>query len=114
MYKKKSVSKLGKPKDQREALIRSQVYDLVKHGYIRTTRARAKQVARTMDIILDHVQKGNKVQVGKFVKDNDLRNKLFGLNLNDRKTGFVTMTALHNRPGDRAEVVLLELQVSRA
>ena len=36
--------KLGKPSDQRKALLRNQVSELLWHGKIKTTAARAKEI----------------------------------------------------------------------
>ena len=38
--------KLGKKSDQRKALLRSQVTQLIYHGKIKTTEARAKEVKK--------------------------------------------------------------------
>ncbi len=44
--------KLGKPTDQREALLRNQVSELLWNGKIETTYARAKEVARIAEKLL--------------------------------------------------------------
>ena len=36
--------KLGRPSDQRKAMLRNQVTDLLWHGRIETTEARAKEI----------------------------------------------------------------------
>lgn len=44
--------KLGKPTDQRMALLRNQVTDLLWNGKIETTYDRAKEVSRMADKVL--------------------------------------------------------------
>lgn len=44
--------KLGRGKDQREALLRGQVTELLWHGKIKTTEARAKEVRRITEKLL--------------------------------------------------------------
>ena len=44
--------KLGRPTDQRAALLRNQVSELLWNGKIETTNARAKEVARIAEKLL--------------------------------------------------------------
>ena len=44
--------KLGRPTDQRTALLRNQVSELLWNGKIETTNARAKEVARVAEKLL--------------------------------------------------------------
>ena len=44
--------KLGKKSDQRKALLRSQVTQLIYHGKIRTTEARAKEVRQIAEHLI--------------------------------------------------------------
>ena len=69
--------KLGKKSDQRKALLRSQVTQLIYHGKIKTTEARAKEVRKIAEhlITLGVKEKDNftevKVQAKVARKDKD-------------------------------------------
>ncbi len=109
MYKKKSVRKLGKPRDQRIALVRSQVKDLIGRGYLRTTEARAKEVVRALGILAHYVKSENKRMAEDYLRDERLVLKLSSLDLNNRFTGLARMIKIGRRKGDNAEKVLVEL-----
>ena len=44
--------KLGRPTDQRLAILKNQATDLIMHGKIETTEARAKEVKAIVDSII--------------------------------------------------------------
>lgn len=109
MYKKIGIKKLGKPADQRRALIKSQVKDLISRGYLRTTKARGKVVVQEFDKLVNLFINKNLKQVKEYLMDKDLVEKLKRINFGDRKTGFASITKLKNRAGDNAEIVLVEI-----
>lgn len=109
MNKKKGVKKLGKPAGERNAMIRSQVKDLIERGHIKTTKPRAKQVIRKLDQLISFVQKKNLKQVSEFLNDEALERKLQKIDFGERKTGFTNLIEIKNRSGDNAELVLVEL-----
>lgn len=109
MYKKKSVRKLGKPADQRNALLKSQVKDLIERGFIRTTKVRAKEVVRILGKLAHYAEKKNIKKLDEYLKNDLLVSRITKLNLSERKTGIATMIQIKNRPGDNAEQVLVEL-----
>jgi len=109
MNKKNSVKHLGKPTDQRNALVKSQVKDFFKYGYLKTTKARAKAVAQKVDILMAFVEDKNLKKVGEYLSDKALSDKVSKLTLNGKKSGYTTITTLKNRAGDNAELVLIEL-----
>lgn len=114
MYKKKSVKKLGKRKDQRVALIKSQLKDLITHTHLKTTRSRAKVVARELDLLVPFAKERNLRHLFNYLRDKEVANKLIELaNSVDKTTGYVTMVGINNRPGDNAERVLIELVSSK-
>ena len=47
--------KLGKASAQRNALLRNQVTQLLYHGKIKTTEARAKEVVKIVELSLIHI-----------------------------------------------------------
>lgn len=111
MKKQSSVKKLGKPAGQRNALIKSQVGDLLRNGHIKTTKARAKVVAQKVDTLLAFVDVKNTKEVQEYIADAKLVQKVIKLPTNGKRSGFVSMTTIKNRPGDNSELVLLELLV---
>ncbi len=109
MNKKSGVKKLGKPAGERNAMIRSQVKDLIERGHIKTTKARAKQVVRKLDQLITMVLEKKTKTVSEYLADKDSEAKLLKLSFGDRKTGFASMIPVKNRPGDNSELVLVEL-----
>ncbi|BDQ04940.1 MAG: 50S ribosomal protein L17 [Candidatus Dojkabacteria bacterium] len=109
MYKKKRVRKLGKPRDQRIALVKSQVRDLIGRGYIKTTMARAKEVVRVLGVLAHHVKSENKRMAEAYLKDERLVSRLSAFDLDKRLTGLARMIKIGNRKGDNAKKVLVEL-----
>jgi large subunit ribosomal protein L17 len=109
MFKKNGVSKLGKPNDQRDALIKSQVKDIFAHGYIKTTNARAKAVARRVDMLMAFVEDKKLKEVKQYLLDDKLAAKVANSPVNGKRSGYTTSITIKNRPGDNAELVLLEL-----
>lgn len=109
MYKKKSVRKLGKPADQRKALLKSQVKDLIERGFIRTTKVRAKEVVKILGQLAHYAEEKNIKKLDEYLKNDLLVSRITKLNLSERKTGIATMIQIKNRPGDNAEQVLVEL-----
>lgn len=113
MRKKNSVKKLGKSKDQREAMVRSQVKDLIKNGYLRTTKMRAKVVSSKIDSLLAFADVKNEKQLEEYLRDRELTKKLLEYPTEGKKSGFVNLTKIKNRAGDNSEVVLIELIKSK-
>lgn len=109
MYKKKGVSKLGKPAGERNALIKSQVKDLLKNGFIRTTKARGKAVVRKLDSLMSDVTDKKMKTVSEYIADSALEEKVSKMELKGKRSGFATIREIKNRPGDNSEQVLIEL-----
>ena len=49
MRHRKKIAKLGKPADQRKALLRALTTEVIRHGRIKTTLVRAKAVRKHID-----------------------------------------------------------------
>lgn len=108
MYKKNSVRKLGKPADERNALIRSQLKDLIKNGHISTTKARGKEVIKKLDSLMSDIVDNKLKGVKEYIGDDMLIGKLSKIPTK-KKSGNVTMVEVKNRAGDNSEKVLIEL-----
>jgi len=109
MNKKNGVKHLGKATNQRNALVKSQVKDLLSRGHIKTTKARARAVSQKVDILLAFVEDKKEKEVREYLIDEKLSAKVMALPTSGRKYGFTSVTSIKSRSGDRAELVLVEL-----
>ena len=114
--------KLGRTSDQRKALLRNQVTNLLYNGKIVTTEAKAKEVKKIAEklITLAVKEKDNFVKEvptanagkKKGTKEVDMAAKLFdeiAPKYADRKGGYTRIVKIGQRKGDGAMEVLLEL-----
>lgn len=76
MRNKNSVKQLGKAKNQRDALIKSQVKDLVRNGHLKTTKIRARVVSAKIDSLMAFVDVKNSKQINEYLQDRELTEKL--------------------------------------
>merc|ERR1719201_1462961 len=53
------VNRLGRPADQRKALIRGLTTEVIRHGRIRTTHVRARVLKREVDHMITLAKKGS-------------------------------------------------------
>lgn len=109
MKKGNKVQKLGRRTDQREALVKSQVKDLIERGSIKTTLTRSKAVSRQVDILMDYVIKKNDNKLWNYLTKKELIEKLKKIDTTKKTTGFCTRIKMGPRKGDKAELVLMEL-----
>lgn len=107
--------KLGKPTDQRLAMLRALVTFLLEKGRIETTVARAKEV-RAMAEKMITLGKENtlhsKRQVFAFVTKEEVVKKLFdeiAPKYADRNGGYTRIIKTGPRRGDAAEMAIIEL-----
>lgn len=87
MRHRKKVARLGRPADQRKALMRSLTTELFRHGEIRTTKVKAKAMVKYCDKIVQLAKRSALVaepgdwhlkrQVHSFIYDKDVVNELF-------------------------------------
>ena len=107
--------KLGKTSEQRRALLRQQVTDLLRGGKIETTFYRAKEVQPVAEKMITLGKKGNLAAYRKamsFITDEDVVNKLFkeiAPKYTDRNGGYTRVTRTGARRGDAAEMAIIEL-----
>lgn len=74
------VHQLGKPADQRRALLRSLTTELIRHGRIKTTKARAKAVRSEVEKMITLAKDGSlaaRRQALGYVYDKQLVHALF-------------------------------------
>jgi len=107
--------KLGRPTDQRMAMLRNLVTSFLKHGKIETTETRAKETRSLAEKMITLGKRGDlhaRRQVLAFVTEEEVVNKLFteiAPKYTERNGGYTRMYKVGPRRGDGAEVVILEL-----
>ena len=107
--------KLGKRTDQRMAMLRAMVTYLLEHGQIKTTLARAKEVAPLAEKMITLAKKNDLPayrQALGFITKEDVANKLFkeiGPKYADRNGGYTRVVKIGPRRGDAAEMAIVQL-----
>ena len=107
--------KLGRPTDQRRAMLRSLVTSFLKHGKIETTATRAKETKNLAEKMITLAKRGDlhaRRQVLAFVTEEEVVKNLFdniAPKYAERNGGYTRIYKIGPRRGDGAEVVILEL-----
>ncbi|MGB7412782.1 MAG: 50S ribosomal protein L17 [Thermosynechococcaceae cyanobacterium] len=109
------VPKLGKPADQRKALLRALTTQLIRHGRITTTKARAQAVRSQADKMITLAKDGSLASRRKalgYIYDKQLVHALFDQvkeRYSDRNGGYTRIIRTVRRRGDNAEQAIIEL-----
>ncbi len=109
------MRKLGKPTDQRMAMLRQLTTDLLEKGRIETTVSRAKEVAplaEKMITLAKNNDLANYRQALSFITKEDVAHKLFGevaQKYAERTGGYTRIVRTGPRRGDAAEMAIVEL-----
>ena len=107
--------KLGKPTDQRMAMLRQQVTALLENGGMETTVTRAKEVrplAEKMITLGKNNTLASRRQAMSFITKEDVVTKVFSeiaTKYADRNGGYTRITRIGPRRGDGAEMAVIEL-----
>ena len=107
--------KLGRPSDQRRAMLRAMTTYLLENGQIKTTYARAKEVAPIAEKMVTLAKKNDLAayrQALSYLTKEDVANKLFheiGPKYADRNGGYTRVLKLGPRRGDAAEMAIIQL-----
>lgn len=107
--------KLGRPTDQRRAMLRNLVTSFLKNGKIQTTETRAKETKNLAEKMITLAKRGDlhaRRQVLAFVTEEEVVNKLFdeiAPKYTERNGGYTRILKMGPRRGDAAEMVILEL-----
>ena len=110
-----SNRKLGKPTDQRMAMLRAMVTYLLENGQIKTTYSRAKEVAPLAEKMITLAKKNDLAayrQALAFITKEDVAKKLFdeiGPKYATRNGGYTRVLKMGPRRGDAAEMAVIEL-----
>ena len=109
------VPELGRPADQRKALLRALTTELIRHGQIKTTKARAKAVRREADHMITLAKDGSlaarRRAIG-YLYDKNLVHALFEnveSRYGNRNGGYTRVVRTIRRRGDNAEMAIIEL-----
>jgi large subunit ribosomal protein L17 len=109
------VPQLGKPADQRKALMRALTTELIRHGRITTTKVRAKairsEVERMITLAKDGSLSSRRRALG-YIYDKQLVHALFEgakERYGDRNGGYTRVLRTVPRRGDNAEMAIIEL-----
>jgi len=107
--------KLGKTTDQRMAMLRQQVTDLLDKGKMETTVTRAKEIAPMAEKMITLGKAKDLAsyrQALAFITREDVAKKVFGeiaTKYADRNGGYTRITRVGVRRGDAAETAVIEL-----
>ncbi|MEO8892793.1 MAG: 50S ribosomal protein L17 [Coleofasciculaceae cyanobacterium] len=109
------VPLLGKPADQRKALMRALSTELIRHGRITTTKIRAKAVRSQVEKMITLAKDGSlssRRQAMGYIYDKQLVHALFEgakERYGDRNGGYTRVLRTMPRRGDNAEMAIIEL-----
>ncbi|MCU0566475.1 MAG: 50S ribosomal protein L17 [Oculatellaceae cyanobacterium Prado106] len=109
------VAQLGKPADQRKALLRALTTELIRHGRITTTKVRAKAVRSEVEKMITLAKDGSlpaRRQAMGYIYDKQLVHALFEgaqERYGSRQGGYTRILRTINRRGDNAEMAIIEL-----
>ena len=107
--------KLGKRSDQRKAMLRAMVTYLLENGQIKTTLARAKEVAPLAEKMITLSKKNDLAayrQALAFITKEDVAHKLFTemyQKYMSRDGGYTRIVRMGPRKGDAAEMAIIQL-----
>jgi large subunit ribosomal protein L17 len=125
MRHRNSVKQLGRTHAHRKAMFSNMVTSFFKYEKIVTTKEKGKELKRISERLITRAKRNiglpvkeesrklhNKREVMKVVKDKDVVKKLFddiAPRFKDRKGGYTRIYLLGRRPGDAAEMSIVEL-----
>lgn len=107
--------KLGRPTDQRRAMLRALVTSTLEHGRITTTEMRAKETRSLVEKMITLGKKNTlhtRRQALAFITKEDVVKKLFdeiAPKYADRQGGYTRVVKMAARRGDNAPMAVLEL-----
>lgn len=109
------VPKLNRPPDQRKALLRGLTTQLLKHGRIKTTRARASAMRKYVDKMITLAKEGSlhkRRQALGFIYEKQIVHALFAEvpdRYGERNGGYTRIIRTLPRRGDNAPMAYIEL-----
>jgi large subunit ribosomal protein L17 len=107
--------RLSRPDGARRALLRSLATSFFKHEKIETTTTKAKEITRVVERLITTARRGDlhsRRQVASYLLEPAVTKKLcdqIAPALKERTGGFTRITKTRVRPGDAAELSIVEL-----
>jgi large subunit ribosomal protein L17 len=115
MRHRRRIPQLGKPADQRKALLRALTTELIRHGQITTTKTRAKAVRAEAEHMITLAKDGSlaaRRQALGYIYDKQLVHALFDQaaeRYGTRNGGYTRVVRTVSRRGDNADMAIVEL-----
>ena len=115
MRHRKSGRKLGRNSSHRKAMFRNMATSLVRHGTIRTTVPKAKELRRVVEPLITLAKVdgvANRRLAFSRLRDKEAVGKLFsdlGPRFKDRPGGYLRILKTGPRPGDAAPMAIVQL-----
>jgi large subunit ribosomal protein L17 len=125
MRHRNSVKQLGRTHAHRKAMFSNMVTSLFRHERIVTTKEKGKELKKISERLITRAKRNidlsekednkklhNKREVMKVIRDRDIVKKLFddiAPRFKDRNGGYTRIYLLGRRPGDAAEMSIIEL-----
>ncbi len=111
-----NIIKFGRESSQRKALTKSLATALITHGKIKTTEAKAKVLAKSIQKLITLAKKQNVAsrrlllkQIGESATKTLVSETV--LNFKDKSGGYTKITRLGQRKSDSAPMVLIEFSI---
>uniref|UniRef100_A0ACD6A9G6 Uncharacterized protein n=1 Tax=Avena sativa TaxID=4498 RepID=A0ACD6A9G6_AVESA len=111
----KRIPRLGRPADQRKALLRGLTTQLLKHGRIKTTKPRAKAMRKWVDKMITMAKDGSlhkRRQALGYIYEKHIVHALFAEvpdRYGERNGGYTRIIPTFPRRGDNAPMAYIEL-----
>lgn len=105
----------GRTAEHRRAMMRNMATSLFLHGRVETTTEKAKELRRYAEPIITKAKRGDlhaRRLVARDIQDQEALQKLFseiGPKFAERAGGYTRVLHLGHRPGDAAEMSIIEL-----
>ena len=115
MRHRKAGRKFDRAGDERKALLRGLVGDLLRHERLRTTEAKAKELRPYAEKLITLARRGDlhaRRLAERKIRDRETLTKLFadiGPGFAARPGGYTRILKLGHRPGDGADIARIEL-----
>ncbi|PID55958.1 50S ribosomal protein L17 [candidate division KSB3 bacterium] len=115
MRHRKAGKKLSRNASHRRALLRNLVTELLRHGRIKTTLARAKALRSPAEKMITLGKRGDlhaRRQALSYIQSKDVVHELFdtiAAKYTDRHGGYTRIFKLGQRKGDAAPIAIIEL-----
>ncbi|MDH4200696.1 MAG: 50S ribosomal protein L17 [Spirochaetia bacterium] len=123
MYKRIKLKRLHRDSAHRSAMLANMVTSLFFHENIKSTVAKAKVAGQVAEKLITRAKSNlhaetpakkihNMRMVGKFIKDEEVLNKLFNdiaPRVESRNGGYTRVLKIGRRPSDNSEMAILEL-----